>query len=312
MLPLYKPSTRHFITTTAYQICRTFGKRRLADISTEILQSYVSILCRTPKTTANRMTVFRTMWKSARTWGYVNHDPFVGLVLPKLLPPETRCFTLAEVNRIVRNSCEPYRTLYLLAAETGMRAGELCALHWDDVNLADKTINVAKSVWKGQITTPKTRAGRRVICISGELVDALSRLKKSETGIVFTRSGGRLLDPEKVVQNHLQPLLKRLGIEGGGLHAFRHFNATVMDRESVPMKTRQSRLGHSSPQTTLQLYTHVLNEEDRRTAANISRHLTEQVTNETEQKPRSAMFWWASTVCVQAFVVPSKTTTPRT
>jgi integrase len=305
MLPLYKPSSRHFVTTTGYQICRTFGKTRLRDIKTEVLQSYVSTLPRTPKTIANYITVFRSIWRSARTWGYVAHDPVVGLVLPKLLPPETRCFTLAEVNRIVQNASEPYRTLYLLAAETGMRAGELCALHWDDVNLRDKTIAVAKSVWKGQISTPKTRAGRRVICISDALVDALTLLKKSDTGTVFTRSGGRLLNPAKVVQNQLQPLLKRLGIEGGGLHAFRHFNATMMDRESVPMKTRQSRLGHSSPQTTLQLYTHILNEEDRRTAANISRHLKGQKANDAGRSPRSAIFWWSSTVLAQAFIVGS-------
>lgn len=62
------------------------------------------------------------------------------------------------------------------------------------------------------------------------------------------------------------PLLDSLGIERGGLHAFRHTNSTLMDRLGVPLKVRQQRLGHSDPALTLGVYTHVASEDDERVA----------------------------------------------
>jgi integrase len=65
-----------------------------------------------------------------------------------------------------------------------------------------------------------------------------------------------------LVKRRLKPLLEKLGIRRGGLHAFRHGNATLMDRLGVPMKVRQQRLGHSDAKMTLGTYTHVAGEDD--------------------------------------------------
>jgi hypothetical protein len=70
---------------------------------------------------------------------------------------------------------------------------------------------------------------------------------------------------------HLQPLLKKLGINPGGFHAFRHFNASLMDRLRIPLKTRQVRLGHASTGSlTLDVYTHDEWEENEAAAQQIS------------------------------------------
>lgn len=50
------------------------------------------------------------------------------------------------------------------------------------------------------------------------------------------------------------------------MHAFRHANATLMDRLKVPVKLRQQRLGHSDPKMTLGTYTHIASEDDNRIA----------------------------------------------
>jgi integrase len=73
----------------------------------------------------------------------------------------------------------------------------------------------------------------------------------------------------KVVEKRLNPLLKKLGIERKGLRGFRHFNATYMDSKNVPVKTRQTRLGHDDPRVTLGMrnksgYTHMIGEDDRK------------------------------------------------
>jgi integrase len=68
------------------------------------------------------------------------------------------------------------------------------------------------------------------------------------------------------VKRKLRPLLLSLGIEGGGLHGFRHGNASMMDELSVPMKVRQQRLGHSDPRLTMNVYTHMASADDERIA----------------------------------------------
>ena len=65
-----------------------------------------------------------------------------------------------------------------------------------------------------------------------------------------------------LVKRKLYPLLDSLGIERGGLHAFRHTNSTLRDRLGVPLKVRQQRLGHTDPSLTLDVYTHVASEDD--------------------------------------------------
>jgi integrase len=62
-------------------------------------------------------------------------------------------------------------------------------------------------------------------------------------------------------------VLEKLGLEGG-THAFRHGAATLMDELNVPMKIRQSRLGHVDPETTLN-YSHIVGADDRKFSASL-------------------------------------------
>jgi len=79
---------------------------------------------------------------------------------------------------------------------------------------------------------------------------------------LFLTSEGKRLHPDNFVKRKLKPLLKQLGLKGG-LHAFRHGNATAQDRLHTPMKVRQERLGHAGSRTTMG-YTHMVGDDDRR------------------------------------------------
>jgi len=62
------------------------------------------------------------------------------------------------VEKILAAAEEPYRTVYWLAVETGMRSGELSALRIEDVNLEAGAIRVSRAVWRGQLQSPKSLA----------------------------------------------------------------------------------------------------------------------------------------------------------
>ncbi|HXM95258.1 MAG TPA: tyrosine-type recombinase/integrase [Candidatus Dormibacteraeota bacterium] len=70
-----------------------------------------------------------------------------------------------------------------------------------------------------------------------------------------------------VKQKH--PLLEELNAPRCGLHAFRHFAASVMDRLNTPLKLPQQRLGHSDVEMTLGVYSHVVREDDLLIAAHL-------------------------------------------
>ena len=72
-------------------------------------------------------------------------------------------FSQREIQQILANAEERQRTWYGLAAETGLRAGELCGLTVDDLDLERRLLQVQRSAWRGKIGDPKTNDSIRVV-----------------------------------------------------------------------------------------------------------------------------------------------------
>jgi integrase len=214
------------------------------------------------------------MWNTAKAWRLVEHDPSQGLKLPEQNPEEARCFAADEIRRIIEEANEPYRTLYWIAGETGIRMGELCGLKWDNINLDRGIVQIKQSSWRGELGTPKSKKGIRAFAISPGLWAALAEKRSTDpvtdSGLVFHTSNDTPWDGDTTRKRKLHPLCDRLGIARGGFNAFRHGNATIMDQVSVPTKVRQDRLGHADIETTNR-YTHLVSEDDKRAAAELER-----------------------------------------
>lgn len=248
----------------------TLGPLRMRDIDALRLQALADDLSRSlePKTVRNIFATLSMMWTSARAWAYVDaaSDPFKAVKLPKLTQAERPHFDAATARRIIEASTEPHRTIYWLVWQTGIRRGEVCALRCGDIDFRDNIITVRQRVWAGNIDSPKSRKPRS-FDISLRLAQRLKLYcdAKQPEQLVFTDAEGKMLDPDRIVQQHLQPLLKRLNIPRAGMHAFRHGNATWCDRNGVPMALRQERLGHADAETTMR-YSHAAREDGQRLA----------------------------------------------
>jgi integrase len=275
VLGQFKPSTQiNFRCHVDRYLKPFFGAMPVKEINAETVQRVVAGLQVSPKTVRNIVATFRVVWNSAKSWNYVDRDPFGGIRLPRSRKPRQFCFTLDEVRRIVTAAEEPYKTLYWLALETGMRAGELCAIRVEDLALESAIVHINQSAWRGQLLDPKTATGIRSFAISPRLVqhlrDYLRTWRPNANGLLFATRTGTPWDANLIVKRKLHPLLEQLHIARCGLHAFRHTNATLMDRLQVPMKVRQQRLGHSDPKVTLGVYTHFSSEDDERIALQLS------------------------------------------
>ncbi len=290
VLSQHKPSTQSSTRSQLRnRLLPELGNCSLKDLDGERLQVFISGCPCNAKTTRNLVATLRMMWSSARAWGYVAHDPFMGLVLPKRGLFQTFIFSLEETKRIVVSASEPYKTFYLILAETGIRGGEICGLRVADLDLENAVIHVRQSVSRGQIQTVKSRKGNRRFPISAELVEHLLAYlrtwRPNSLGLLFVTQNGTPWDHSLVRKRKLHPLLKKLGIPQCGFHAFRHGNATLLDQIGAPMAVRLNRLGHTEAQTTMG-YTHAVTADERRIADELGRIL--HVTARNEQKERLA------------------------
>jgi integrase len=279
VLSQLKPSTNSAdVSRLKKHLIPDLGEILMRDITTQRLQALIAqkAISLGPKSVKNIIVLLRMMWNQAKAWGYVQHDPFGSLVLPERGPLNERCLTLREMRAVVVAEKEPYKTYYWILAETGLRAGEIGALTVANLLLEQGAIRISQSVWRGTIQTVKSMKGNRVCEISPLLVEHLRNYLRSwrpnQSNLLFATRNGTPWDIDTVRKRKLYPLLRNLGIERCGFHAFRHGNATVMDQEQVPMATRLNRLGQSDARTTMG-YTHAITEDGRRFAAYLGQQL---------------------------------------
>ena len=264
VLPQMKPSTAlNYRSIVRKHILPRFQNIQLAQLSPETVQEFVVCLGASPKTIRNVVNCLRSMWQTAEAWGYVHHDPFRGVRLPQMVKAEQPYFTLEEAREILAASPEPYRTFYWLAAETGLRAGELCGVRWRDIGT--DALYVKQSVWRGKTQTTKSKAANRPIALSPHLAAHLSLRREADSNLLIFRTKKETpWDHNLVRKRKLYPLCRKLGIACKGFKSFRHGQATLQDQMSVPVKVRQQRIGHTDPSLTIGTYTHAISADERR------------------------------------------------
>lgn len=149
----------------------------------------------------------------------------------------------------------------LTALHTGMRISELLALEWDDINFKKRLISVNKQYYKGNLSTPKTYTSIRNIDVPEFLLDELRKYHASSkilSKIVFCSSTGGYISQDKFVKSWFKKAMKTIGLNDYNFHCLRHTHATYLLSNGVSLKYVSERLGHSTPQTTLNVYNHVL------------------------------------------------------
>ena len=229
------------------------------------------------KTTRNICITLQSMWATAKAWHYVAHNVMEGVVLPESKRRQRFFASQQQIQLIIASAKEPYRTFYGLAAETGLRPGELCGLTVDDLDLERGLLQVQRSAWRGKLGDPKTDDSIRVVELSPRACEHLKTFLRSwrpnERRLLFATRNGTPWDQNLLLKRKFKPLLKALGIllpRGDGFYILRHGNATLMSSFGAPQKLRQETLGHAdgSP-VTESVYTHVISEDGKRVAAQL-------------------------------------------
>lgn len=164
--------------------------------------------------------------------------------------PTLKSSTLSDVASMIVNAPDDdWRVFLWLAAETGLRSGELAGLRLSDIDLNGHTLTVNVSVYRRDEQTPKTDNAVRTLALSSQLVDLLrTHIERQQVNggtYVLTTSNGKAWDMDAQRRYVFHPLLEKLDISGAGFHAFRHFNVALMDALRVPLRTIAERIGHA-------------------------------------------------------------------
>jgi len=158
VLPNHAEASQRSEKSDIRALIAVIGDVAVKDIDTERLQDMVASWKgrRSAKTIRNRITTFRLIWDKAKTWNYAAHTPYEGIDLTAYIREEQPSFSREDVMRIIAASKPPYNIVWGLAAECGIRRGEIAGLNVGDVSLTALAVIVKRSVTKKrQLKSPK-------------------------------------------------------------------------------------------------------------------------------------------------------------
>jgi integrase len=259
------------------------GSLLLTEITTKAVQGFVAHLGsgeRSRKTVENVLITLSSLLRTARAWGYTCGDfRFADLTLPREgVKKEPRCFTDDEVRKIIIASPEPLGTIVAVTAVLGLRIGETLALRKSDVDFVKHVIRIRQTV-DSATRIPgavKSKASSADLPMSRELETRLYAHLMHHDGrseLLFVNRRGRPLSANKLREKQLHPLLIKLGIERGGFHSLRHGAASSLLADGATPAVVQRQLRHSDARITLQVYGHVIGDEQRSVVQNRSARL---------------------------------------
>ena len=165
---------------------------------------------------------------------------------------------------IAAGGSERWRAALALAGFAGLRAGEIRAMRWGDIDLEGEKISVSRSALPdGTMKSPKSAAGVRVVPLlpscRRRLVEwKLKSPKTDREDLIIGTAEGKAIAPENL-RRAMSEAKKRAGLDGSdarlSLHSLRHSFASLLVTDmKQPITTAALVIGHASSDTTLRLY----------------------------------------------------------
>lgn len=217
--------------------------------------------------------LLNTAYRYAIKFEQVIDNPLKNMDRPLYVEPNQGFYTSDEMGELTDlaedTSVEP---LVYLGGYLGLRRGEIMGLKWSSVDFKSKIITVentvttaGKKIEKGT----KTKKSRRRIGMHWSVNDALLREKQRQeknkeffgekyhdSQYVICKDNGEPYSPNRISEIFPKFLVKH-GLKRIKLHELRHSFATVSNEVGTTLFDAGKALGHSTPSTTGNIYTHL-------------------------------------------------------
>jgi integrase len=252
-----KPSTLlDYRSALKAHLLPAFGALELESITPEQIDAWRRGLTGLSNRSKNKLLIqLHGIFRRAQmVWG-LQANPLARVEKhPMRASGDIQVFSPEEVWALVRAAAsEQDGAIFLTAAFTGLRMGELLALRWRDVDFAGATVRVRGSYAAGHLTTPKS--GKvRAVPVAPDVATALAQLGRRDNwlgddDLVFAGDAGGYLDGS-ALRRRYKEALGRAGLRPLRFHDLRHTFGTRMIA-NADIRRVQEWMGHADIQTAM-------------------------------------------------------------
>jgi integrase len=248
------------------QLVPFFGERAIDRIGPDDVTAFLVAQDRrgfARQTIVNRLNLLGGIYSHAMKRGWTAANPVAAVDRPRSegADPDIRFLTAAQVEALVRAVPDvglgpTQRAIYLTAAMTGLRQGELIALGWQDVDWTAGLLRVRRTYSRGEFGTPKSRRSSRAVPmadrVAGELERHFQRSHyRADSDLVFCHPNtGQPFDASRL-RKDFRKALARAGVREVRFHDLRHTYGTAMAGAGAPIRSLMEWMGHADLSTTL-------------------------------------------------------------
>jgi integrase len=275
-----KPSTvRGYQSVIEAHLLPAFGDVPVEDLTTEDIEEWIATVDRSTRTRNKLLIALQGILGRARkVYGLPRNAAADVEKFPIRRSGDIEVYSPEEVLALVRAAAsEQDGAIYLTAGFTGLRRGELLALHWRDVDFAGQALRVRTSYADGALTTPKSGKVRSVP-MAPEVATALAKLGQrgpstEDDDLVFVGEFGGYVDGS-ALRRRYDTAIKAAGLRPLRFHDLRHTFGTRMIAKA-DIRRVQEWMGHADVQTTMKYLHYAPRPEDARLVAEAFRVSTE-------------------------------------
>ena len=177
-----KPSTvRGYRSAIEAHLLPAFGSMAVEDVTTDAIERWMAGFEGSARS-SNKLLIqlHGILGRARKVYGLPSNAAADVEKVPQRQSGDISVFTPEEVWALVRAAESAQDgAIFLTAAFTGLRMGELLALRWRDVDFTGRTIRVRASYYLGQLTTPKS--GKvRAVPMAPDVASVLAHLGQRE------------------------------------------------------------------------------------------------------------------------------------
>jgi integrase len=267
-----KPTTLHdYRIILRRHLYPAFGDTPLDRLTADAVAAYMATKRRdglSANTVRNQLNLLHAILRRAVRRGQLAVNPVDQIDRPRVVANRDRRLRFLQSAQLdallaaippdpLGSTEEP---LYLTAAMTGLRQGELLALRWRDVDFRAGRVRVADSYTRGRLGAPKSHSALRSVPMAQRVGAALAAHRQrsaysADDDLAFAHPHtGNYLDASKV-RKRFQRALKRAELPELRFHDLRHTFGTQMAAAGAPLRAIQEWMGHADPATTA-IYAH--------------------------------------------------------
>jgi integrase len=250
-----KPNTRNMYRELwKNHIAPAFGPERMRGISGFEIDRFLSRKYKqgyASQTVLHLRSVLSKMLKTAVKWRWLAENPARDIEAPpKRVNREQRALSVEEASLLLEHLKNPARLIVMIGVTLGLRIGEILGLRVEDFDSG--VLGVRRSWSRGHEGSTKNGKDREIPVppFLGETLREY-RLQRPAKGWLFVGNTGKPLSERNLIQRHIYPVSRRLGIPHFSWHSLRHTFSTLGGNEgTIPALVMKQLLGHSRLSTT--------------------------------------------------------------